>query len=401
MSKLAGRALLQFFFFFFKQKTAYEMLRSLVGSEMCIRDRHVPTGGESPTATGQAAIQSMIMDQLNGPCEVKQLSWSHQRSEHGSLVLTVAGQLQSGCGIRRFMETFVLVPESGRVMVKNDICCFFDEQSAVPVQQAPAVDAPAMNIAVETAAVALVEEAVEEPPIPAPQNGQPVQPAVVEPPVPKSPELPATEPSPQEVIAPAPEVQPASAEQEPVKPAALKPSSWAGIAGLSCPKPVAPEKQQPIRRPAPAKTIAVENETNPADEAVPRVQEDRTASVFVTGVPNGCEKENLEEVMTAFGEVKKIVIKADKHYAIIDFAEPDGAQRALDAPAPKYDGSILKIEKRREAATRGGKGGKDGGRGKGGKDRGGGKPQENASDGGFTMAGKGGRAKRTQKPQRQ
>ena len=27
------------YFFFFKQKTAYEMLRSLVGSEMCIRDR--------------------------------------------------------------------------------------------------------------------------------------------------------------------------------------------------------------------------------------------------------------------------------------------------------------------------------------------------------------------------
>ena len=30
---------LSLFFFFFKQKTAYEMLRSLVGSEMCIRDR--------------------------------------------------------------------------------------------------------------------------------------------------------------------------------------------------------------------------------------------------------------------------------------------------------------------------------------------------------------------------
>eukprot|EP00658_Telonema_sp_P-2_P010333 TRINITY_DN13897_c0_g1_i1.p1 TRINITY_DN13897_c0_g1~~TRINITY_DN13897_c0_g1_i1.p1 ORF type:complete len:142 (-),score=46.49 TRINITY_DN13897_c0_g1_i1:401-826(-) len=29
---------LRVFFFFFKQKTAYEMLRSLVGSEMCIRD---------------------------------------------------------------------------------------------------------------------------------------------------------------------------------------------------------------------------------------------------------------------------------------------------------------------------------------------------------------------------
>ena len=30
-------------FFFFKQKTAYEMLRSLVGSEMCIRDSNKPT----------------------------------------------------------------------------------------------------------------------------------------------------------------------------------------------------------------------------------------------------------------------------------------------------------------------------------------------------------------------
>ena len=27
-------------FFFFKQKTAYEMLRRLVGSEMCIRDSY-------------------------------------------------------------------------------------------------------------------------------------------------------------------------------------------------------------------------------------------------------------------------------------------------------------------------------------------------------------------------
>eukprot|EP00658_Telonema_sp_P-2_P075018 TRINITY_DN64382_c0_g1_i1.p1 TRINITY_DN64382_c0_g1~~TRINITY_DN64382_c0_g1_i1.p1 ORF type:complete len:181 (+),score=57.31 TRINITY_DN64382_c0_g1_i1:33-575(+) len=31
------------YLFFFKQKTAYEMLRSLVGSEMCIRDSHKNT----------------------------------------------------------------------------------------------------------------------------------------------------------------------------------------------------------------------------------------------------------------------------------------------------------------------------------------------------------------------
>ena len=41
-------------FFFFKQKTAYEMLRSLVGSEMCIRDRSVGN-------------YFLIADQLNYP----------------------------------------------------------------------------------------------------------------------------------------------------------------------------------------------------------------------------------------------------------------------------------------------------------------------------------------------
>ncbi len=44
------------FFFFFKQKTAYEMLRSLVGSEMCIRDRttgvSLPKVAALPPAAG-------------------------------------------------------------------------------------------------------------------------------------------------------------------------------------------------------------------------------------------------------------------------------------------------------------------------------------------------------------
>src|SRR5450756_648569 len=35
--------LFSFFFFFFKQKTAYEIMPSLVGSEMCIRDSSITT----------------------------------------------------------------------------------------------------------------------------------------------------------------------------------------------------------------------------------------------------------------------------------------------------------------------------------------------------------------------
>eukprot|EP00658_Telonema_sp_P-2_P014700 TRINITY_DN15600_c0_g1_i1.p2 TRINITY_DN15600_c0_g1~~TRINITY_DN15600_c0_g1_i1.p2 ORF type:complete len:112 (+),score=30.20 TRINITY_DN15600_c0_g1_i1:27-362(+) len=39
-------------FFFFKQKTAYEMLRSLVGSEMCIRDSASQSLSSSESAAG-------------------------------------------------------------------------------------------------------------------------------------------------------------------------------------------------------------------------------------------------------------------------------------------------------------------------------------------------------------
>eukprot|EP00658_Telonema_sp_P-2_P029886 TRINITY_DN22663_c0_g1_i1.p1 TRINITY_DN22663_c0_g1~~TRINITY_DN22663_c0_g1_i1.p1 ORF type:complete len:202 (-),score=52.13 TRINITY_DN22663_c0_g1_i1:166-771(-) len=46
------------FFFFFKQKTAYEMLRSLVGSEMCIRGNS--KRGESPSAAAVSGGRSSI-----------------------------------------------------------------------------------------------------------------------------------------------------------------------------------------------------------------------------------------------------------------------------------------------------------------------------------------------------
>ena len=42
--------------FFFKQKTAYEMLRSLVGSEMCIRDRR----GDDVDAVAEALERKLL-----------------------------------------------------------------------------------------------------------------------------------------------------------------------------------------------------------------------------------------------------------------------------------------------------------------------------------------------------
>ena len=46
-----GRIVGNGFVFFFKQKTAYEMLRSLVGSEMCIRDSPTTRAISSPGGT--------------------------------------------------------------------------------------------------------------------------------------------------------------------------------------------------------------------------------------------------------------------------------------------------------------------------------------------------------------
>ena len=51
-----------FVFFFFKQKTAYEMLRSLVGSEMCIRDRPSPGRAYRHAAIRQSACRLPAAD---------------------------------------------------------------------------------------------------------------------------------------------------------------------------------------------------------------------------------------------------------------------------------------------------------------------------------------------------
>ena len=47
--------------FFFKQKTAYEMLRSLVGSEMCIRDSPIFVNGMRKKGSEPETVGNFIM----------------------------------------------------------------------------------------------------------------------------------------------------------------------------------------------------------------------------------------------------------------------------------------------------------------------------------------------------
>ena len=65
-------------FIVFKQKTAYEMLRSLVGSEMCIRDRHNAAlhFNLCKLAIGMCNYNIGIEHQLNA-CGIATVSYTH------------------------------------------------------------------------------------------------------------------------------------------------------------------------------------------------------------------------------------------------------------------------------------------------------------------------------------
>eukprot|EP00658_Telonema_sp_P-2_P011799 TRINITY_DN14520_c0_g1_i3.p1 TRINITY_DN14520_c0_g1~~TRINITY_DN14520_c0_g1_i3.p1 ORF type:complete len:267 (-),score=64.34 TRINITY_DN14520_c0_g1_i3:33-833(-) len=73
------------FFFFFKQKTAYEMLRSLVGSEMCIRDSLISrkqfilmlTDEVSNNALDTAHTQLVHLPEMNFPLNDYFINSSH------------------------------------------------------------------------------------------------------------------------------------------------------------------------------------------------------------------------------------------------------------------------------------------------------------------------------------
>jgi len=188
--------------------------------------------------------------------------------------------------------------------------------------------------------------------------------------------------------------------------ASQPPISWARLAALNPPAAVPPAehklKSKAAKEP---KNVAVsdrEDETGTKYEATPApTKKERAshrhdtaelleASVFVSGVPQTCGEERLKELFSKHGEVIKVSIKADKHFAIIDFSASESAEDALKIPSLKCDSSIMKVEPRRRAGApekpkSGGKGDKgekaEKGEGRGG-DRNGERGRGRGRDGG-------------------
>eukprot|EP00658_Telonema_sp_P-2_P069058 TRINITY_DN58123_c0_g1_i1.p2 TRINITY_DN58123_c0_g1~~TRINITY_DN58123_c0_g1_i1.p2 ORF type:complete len:123 (-),score=27.57 TRINITY_DN58123_c0_g1_i1:219-587(-) len=98
-------------FFFFKQKTAYEMLRSLVGSEMCIRDRRLSYGGASPNLNRRSRCGMMSRISICAKFFPRQLRGSNANGENrcdcgvmpaiGQLALASSCSTNSRSGLKR------------------------------------------------------------------------------------------------------------------------------------------------------------------------------------------------------------------------------------------------------------------------------------------------------------
>eukprot|EP00831_Metopus_contortus_P010398 TRINITY_DN14050_c0_g1_i5.p2 TRINITY_DN14050_c0_g1~~TRINITY_DN14050_c0_g1_i5.p2 ORF type:complete len:119 (-),score=24.17 TRINITY_DN14050_c0_g1_i5:192-548(-) len=82
-------------FFFFKQKTAYEMQRGLVGSEMCIRDRY----------------EIVHLDLLLNRGTLPHM-WSHQKEAYHILHVAIQASLLVALNLRDQAPTKNIAPSS-------------------------------------------------------------------------------------------------------------------------------------------------------------------------------------------------------------------------------------------------------------------------------------------------
>jgi len=379
-------------------------------------------------------------------CEILNIRFMHQVSLPGSLVVAVSGnQVSPKNGQQhRFYQTFVLASEPGQAnayYVHNDMCSFEQEMPAMappPPQQPMGVTIPATNAALPMGVPGPqglvpvsppgakpkpipppepVEVNVEAPPTPEKESSSPkfgtvpdeplcvpAQLDIGKPTIPSSAtpvqQNPTADPTEDDEALALEEEEEESAEEEDdeenaddvdkakaeaSKGGAPGPMSWAARAAMAAKttKPAPPKPAQKPAAPAVVKEVEAEATPAPRKERPPyKAQDELDASVFVSGVPNTCDEDKLKELFGKHGEVVKVSLKADKHFAIIDFNSSEAAVEALKVPAIKCDSSIMKVEARRKSGgpVKSGRHGK--GESRAGGERGKGRGRDSGSKGG-------------------
>eukprot|EP00658_Telonema_sp_P-2_P019294 TRINITY_DN17600_c0_g1_i2.p1 TRINITY_DN17600_c0_g1~~TRINITY_DN17600_c0_g1_i2.p1 ORF type:complete len:152 (-),score=46.86 TRINITY_DN17600_c0_g1_i2:18-473(-) len=115
-----------FFFFFFKQKTAYEMLRSLVGSEMCIRDRYI---------SSSSSFHSFVVAAWETKCWSRS-SYSGDAADGGGNALPpqLLASSSSSVESKALLLFVVVVVVVGISKWEVSSVCIFDSFTTVPVK---------------------------------------------------------------------------------------------------------------------------------------------------------------------------------------------------------------------------------------------------------------------------
>jgi len=365
----------------------------------------------TPTASVRGAlnIARYINESLPNPitpqqegqehsCEIKNIRYMQQVSIQGSLVVSVSGSLahpQTGQS-QRFQQTFVLASEgvANAYYVHNDMCSYESETVATTKPTIP-LPTPAATPAPTAAQTA-----------PKPQGPQGIVPR--SPPgattiTTKGSSSPSREGSPKFGTVPE-ELQPSSLElgaptitpaeqgkgkkegkkkeskakadtaadkaedkKAPAEPEAPKgPASWASMAAKAPPPPPPAPPAPPKSEKKTKEDKKEEEEKDGAEEPTATSKEAPTqsrkekntrhensaeqleASIFVSGVPSSCDEEKLRKIFGEHGEVVKVSLKTEKHFAIIDYSNAQGATEALSKAAIRIDGSTMKIEARRK-----------------------------------------------------
>lgn len=256
-----------------------------------------------------------------------------------------------------FSQTFLLASEAGSqnaYYVNNDMVCYTPGPIPPPAQAPPAAAAPTGAAAPtppspkkeESPKFGTVPEPTEGPVADEIELGKAAIPASAQPAPAK--DKPATS---EEPVA-APEAASVAEDAAPSGPV-----SWASMAAKNKNKPVNKPPQDPKRKSAEARksvdekpdggdeTEVASNGKDGAPTGPPPTKQGREkraprdmaaeldSSIFVSGVPGGCDEDKIKELFGKHGEVTKVILNAEKHFAIIEYSSTPCAVEALKTAA--------------------------------------------------------------------
>lgn len=403
-------------------------------------------GEEQPPVMGQQEIHKKITSLNFCDCHAKIRQVDSQATVGSAVVVQVTGELSNnGEPMRRFMQTFVLAPQSPKkYYVHNDIFryqdeVFHDNEGESDMLEEAADSEP--EILEQEPQPETVQDPVSyyEAPAPPLSNGSAHLEEVQEPPVPAS--VPQMEPEKIEVEEPQPEVEYAPQEPEKIEPEpepvmepaseVAKPISWASLAskntggstGQSIQGPTAVVKPQPVPKPEPK---AVDLGPSPQPQRGPRWEQhsgpqrmdrprerDNSRSgpeiddtrrsrypdshqLFVGNLPHNIAEKELKAHFEAYGKVVEVRINRKStrdvpNFGFVVFEEPETVQRVLEAkPIMLHNDHRLNVEEKKQRSEQGGRPGSGTRAPRGGMGRGGlGGPMRGGRGGG-PPSGRGG-----------